>query len=224
MLGALLVAICMGAALGAAYFVKSANEWRRVRKALGDVPRIAIAEVNSGRLARVVGVVHAAETLVAPLSGERCVYYEVTVRPLDGSTRSIVHEQRGVPFVLADETGRALVDPAVSRAFIVQELEESGTFDSSSPRQYELLARHGKASKRALSRQRIVYREAIIAPGETISVTGEGVREPDPDAPQSGYREPAPTRLRMSGSAQVPLLMSDDPRTLAQTLHPRRKP
>jgi hypothetical protein len=135
-----------------------------------------------------------------------------------------VHEQRGVSFVLADESGRALVDPAVSRAFIVQELAESGAFDSSSPRQYELLARHGKVSKRALSHRRVVYREAIIAPGETISVTGEGVREPDPDAPQSGYNEPAPTRLRMNGSARVPLLMSADPRTLTQTLHPRRKP
>ena len=61
----------------------------------------------------------------------------------------------------------------------------------------------------------VQYREAIIEVDETIAVLGAGVREPDPDAAPTGmYRDSGPQRLRFTGTAKNPLLISDDPRAL----------
>lgn len=59
------------------------------------------------------------------------------------------------------------------------------------------------------------YREAILAVDERIAIYGAGVREPDPDAAPTGmYRDSGPQRLRFTGTAEYPLLISGDPRTL----------
>ena len=53
--------------------------------------------------------------------------------------------------------------------------------------------------------------EGVIAVGETITVAGHPVREPDPDgaARATGYRDGLATRLRLRGSKRHPLLISD---------------
>jgi hypothetical protein len=68
MLGAALLVILVGAAVGASCWMKTTTESRRVRKAPGDAPRAAIANLVDGRVARLIGEVHATETLEAPLS------------------------------------------------------------------------------------------------------------------------------------------------------------
>jgi hypothetical protein len=46
-----------------------------------------------------------------------------------------------------------------------------------------------------------------------VAVFGGGVREPDPDGVSMTYRDGAPTRLHLTGTAKFPLFVSDDPRS-----------
>ncbi len=57
------------------------------------------------------------------------------------------------------------------------------------------------------------FREAVFTLDQQLSVLGSGTREadPSPDASHRAYRE-APMRLRFTGSAKHPLVLSDDPR------------
>ena len=54
--------------------------------------------------------------------------------------------------------------------------------------------------------------EEILAIGETICVAGAGTREGDPDGgPGEGYRTAPPTRLRITSSPRLRLLITDPP-------------
>jgi hypothetical protein len=59
--------------------------------------------------------------------------------------------------------------------------------------------------------QTLRYREGALEVGETVAVSGFGVREPDPDgaAREMGYRDRPPTRLRLASAPHAPLLISD---------------
>src|SRR5690606_11120435 len=108
------LAVVAGVAIVAASLVW--NEMARIRRELRGAPRVDIAELREGRTGRVVGRVGDGETLSAPFTGRSCVFYEATVEEyrssgMTGSWRQVVREAVGVPFVLDDGTGRAIVDP-----------------------------------------------------------------------------------------------------------------
>lgn len=54
------------------------------------------------------------------------------------------------------------------------------------------------------------FREGVFEIGELIAVLCQPVREPDLEATpdEAGYRDGPPTRLRVGGSAQSPILLS----------------
>jgi len=93
---------------------------------------------------------------------------------------------------------------------------KSGTFDDPSPQEEEYLATHGKRGKDWFFNKALRYREGILEAGEMVSVYGRGVREPDPEGVDEaeGYRGLPPMRLRMSGSFDEPLLISDNEATI----------
>ncbi len=197
------------------------------RHRLVHAPRRAIGEVPEGEVARLVGrAVQLGEVLEAPLSGRPCLYYKVWVaRPLVLLSTTLAHEERGVMFALEDGTGRAVVDPdGCTLDLVVDERNSSGTSGFPTGRQVAVLTRFTievnewtdvDRSRPAVPLPRdFIYREAIIGVGETIAILGGGVREPDPHAePDGSYRGAQPTRLRMSGSREHPLIISDHPST-----------
>jgi len=132
--------------------------------------------------------------------------------------RPLVHERKGVPFVLLDGEVRAVVDPLhVELALDFDVYTTSGTFDNPTPAEAALLARHHQLvrhrRRHGWSVNRVLrYDEAVIAIGETIAVLGTSMREPDPDATPTSYRE-LPTRVRIIGSRRSPLVISDKPST-----------
>src|SRR5438105_11695536 len=108
------LAIAAGVAIVAASLVW--NEKARIRRELRSALRVDIAELREGRTGRIVGKVGDGETLQAPFTARSCVFYEATVEEFrssgkTGSWRQVVREARGVPFVLDDGTGRAIIDP-----------------------------------------------------------------------------------------------------------------
>lgn len=191
---------------------------RRVLRKLRATPLLPCAQVAEGQEARIAGTVGVFEaTLTAPLTGRQCVYFRVTVTEERGSgknrrTVTIIDEIRGVPFVVSDATGRAIIDPSKAKvALDMDGKSRSGTFDNATEAENALLARHGKSSGGIIFNKALTYREGVIEPGEQVAVAGSGVREPDPQAvAQAGaYREGAPTLLRLTSSAKFPLQLTD---------------
>jgi hypothetical protein len=214
------LAVVAGVAIVAASLLW--NEKAKIRRELRGAPRVDIAELREGRTGRVVGKVGDGQTLQAPFTARSCVFYEATVEEYrtngkTGSWRQVVREAVGVPFVLDDGTGRAIVDPTGARTAVDLDMTtRSGTFDDATPVEEEFLTRHGLRSTGWVFNKSLRYREGVIEVGETIAVMGQGVREPDPDAvgKVGGYRSGPPTRLRLGGSARHPILLSDAPDTL----------
>ncbi|MBV8756188.1 MAG: hypothetical protein JO257_02865 [Deltaproteobacteria bacterium] len=209
---------------GIAVFVTLAwyfSESAKIKRELKSAPRMSLRELPESKRARVVGAAQPLErTLEAPLTGRTCMYYVVTVEQHHSTGRSsywkqIIKEEAGVPFVLDDGTGRAIVDPRSARvALDVDGKGDSGTFDEPNERETAFLQRHGTTGQGWIFNKRLRYREAIIELGERVAILGEGVREPDPDAPPAdAYRGDQPTRVRMTSSARFPLLISDSPDT-----------
>jgi hypothetical protein len=208
----LVVAASVSGLLYAAWFT---SEPVRIKRMLRSAQTYPIVDVRDGQTSRIVGraQVHR-DRLVAPLSGRNCLYYVATIEQSKHGTdiwTPLASEERGVPFVVTDATGRAIVD--ASHATVALEFDH----ECISRSVLELDA----AQRAMLDRQRIDplhrtlrYLEAIIGEGEVVSVLGAGSREIDPDAPpESAYRGGHPTRLRLAGSRRYPLLISDDPKT-----------
>jgi hypothetical protein len=194
-------------------------ERQTIRRQLRKTPTKRINELGDDELGKVVGRARALEeALLAPLTGRRCVYFEATIEEHRSSGKSsywktIIREKRGVPFMLEDDSGRALVDATAARfAIDVDGKSRSGTFDDPTDDEKAFLARHGQQGQGWIFNRPLRYREAVIEDGETIAVLGAGTREPDPDAaPAGGYRDEAPTRLRLTSSTKYPLIISDEP-------------
>jgi len=165
---ALGIAVCLlaGRSIGGAL---------RVRYALRRSKAWPIGAFPEGAIGRVIGTARPiGGPLVAPFTGRACVGYVAAIMHGD---YQVVRESRGVPFVLEDATGVAVVDP--NRADLAIDLEPVGEPDRSG----DVLA----------------YREAIIGVGETICVAGAGVRSPDRGEP---YRAAWPGALRLSAPAE----------------------
>ena len=214
------VGIVFVTAIAIGWYFSAAN---RLKRELRGARRYSLAELPEETRGRVVGSAQQLDyTLEAPLTGRACLYYVATVEQHQSTGRSsywktIIREEQGVPFVLSDGTGHAIVDPRAAKvALDVDSRGNSGTFDSPTERESAFLARHGTTAQGLILSKRLRYREAVIAVGETVAILGSGVREPDPTAPpQAAYRGDQPTRLRMTSSPRFPLLISDSPDTTA---------
>jgi hypothetical protein len=102
----------------------------------------------------------------------------------------LIAETGGVPFVVEDETGVAIVDPA--GALGAFELDDrSSWFAGPSERHKAFAARFAMEDSLGLS-----YHEGIVSIGETVAVVGFGQRTGG--------------RLRMSSSPKLPLVICDN--------------
>jgi hypothetical protein len=197
------------------------NKSARLKRKLRAAKAFSIGELPEDTLGRVVGQARPlASTLQGPLTGRPCVYYIATVEEQRSNGRSsywktIITESQGVPFVLEDSTGRAIVDPnSAEVALDFDGKSSSGTFHDANEVQEAFLARYNKKSSGWVFNKSLRYREAMIEIGETVAVLGSGVREPDPNAPpEDAYRGAPRTQLRLTSSPQFPLVISDDPTT-----------
>lgn len=207
-----LLGIGVMAAIGGAvhYF----SEESRIKRTLRAARPWPIAELPEDTLGRVIG--RAAQldgVLTAPITGRTCVFYVVEVLEKRGKSHAtLIREETGVPFVLTDDSGRAIVDPTGAKLALTTDASTtSGSLDDATPVEEAFLARHGKSSRGWVFNKVLTYREAIVEVGERVAILGAGVREPDPDAgPGEGYRGGPPTRLRLTSSSRYPLLISDD--------------
>jgi hypothetical protein len=171
--------IMAAAALGAGVYLLGARYIGRdfcARYALHRSRPWSISEFPEGAIGRVVGAARpVGRPLTAPLSGRACVCYVASIMHGD---YQVVRESRGVPFVIEDATGVAIVDP--SHAELALDFAPVGDPD--------------------LSASILTYREAIIGVGDMVYVSGAGVRAPDRGEP---YRAAWPAALRLTAPPRL---------------------
>lgn len=170
---------------------------------------------------KVRGKVATLDVLTAPLSGRSCAYYEVIVEEKvstgkSSTWRTIIREVEERDFLLDDGTGRARVEMVAVEAAVEKDGHwSSGTLNDATPVLEGFLQRHGFGSVGWLFNKTLRYREGVLEPGEEVAVLGWADHEIDPEPTTSGagYRD-APTRVVVRSSVDVPLRVSDDPKTL----------
>lgn len=196
----------------AAVFIRAPDKYRHM---LRQMPAKRIADLGDGELGKAVGRARVVDqSLTAPLSGRRCIYYIAEV--WDHSTQKhIIREARAVVFALEDDSGLALVDAMGARIELDVAKSASDTFHDPTDAQRAFLARFDEPVHGWFFARSLQYSEAVIEDGKTIAVLGAGTREPDPEAPPTdAYRGEPRTRLRLTSSRKHPLAISDHPAAL----------
>lgn len=220
----LVITACVLAASGVAAWHHWFSKRGRLRRALKKAPRLKIAQVKDGQLAKIVGRLRylEAEPLWAPLTGRGCAYYEVTVEQEKSNNRSshwetiISDSDYHTTFLIEDDSGRAVVELDLPSVLLTMDAHfSSGVLLDPSPTLKDYLAEHGESGEGWIFNKSLRYKEGVLEQGELVAVRGRCTWEhdPDPDAVTGGYRE-MPRRLRISLPQEADLLVSDDPRTL----------
>lgn len=189
---------------------------RRFRRKLARHKLRRLGDLQEGHYARIVGRAHpVGEPLIAPMTGRRCVYYDVIVEgkgiaPKPGKMSRIAAETKGIPFLLTDGTGRAIVEPDGADVLIAfgARSDFSPQAPVVTPQHQEFFARHGRTVIGGVYGTELRYREAAIVVEDMITVLAAGVREPDPD-PAPGSIGPR-TRLRFASTPTHQVLITDD--------------
>lgn len=141
--------------------------WRR-RVAPRQTPMYSISEAPEAVVIRLVGTVRPrGETLVAPLSGKPCCYYEA--RATDSSQITPVAEEfRCVDFALDDGTGLVIIDAGYSEVRLAPDKAHTSWLTAATQEQVRFCEKYGYQGT-FLSTQ---FQERRIEVGMTIAVIG----------------------------------------------------
>ncbi len=181
---------------------------QHVRHRHRAVKRWPIGEAPENELARLRGHARVHErSLIAPLSGRRCVYYAVAIE----GRRKFITECDSVPFVLEDASGRAIIEPGANGAVALtfDHREKSPVFSRPRREMELLLGRHGIASRGLFGTEPLKFFEGVVEVGQEVELVGTGIRQPERELrTEAGYRTPLPTSLHVTDSVQAPLSIS----------------
>ena len=191
---------------------------RAHRRMMRKAPAFTARDMPENTFGKLVGRVRplAGRVLEAPLSKRLCVYYDISIDAMADNSmlRTLASVQDAMTFMLEDETGRAVIDPAHAMVSSgIDSISYSGMREAAT-QERELLVRTGLSGATVPFADHLRYREAILEVDELIAVYGGGVREQDADAVAQTYRDGAPTCLHLTGTAKFPLFISDDPQAL----------
>lgn len=189
---------------GSIAFARRFAERRRVHRIVRAQQALAERALE-GDGVRFTGVVRAVGApLTAPLSTRPCVLYRSRVfvgahwNARDPSTQGPHESFEARPFVVdGGDLGEVIVDSE----HVLLAIEPLAIPKHTRARRQFLLV-HG-LRRFAWAR----FEEMIVAPGDTITVGGTLVLDPGTPGAESGFREDAPPRRRLSGSAERPLVI-----------------
>lgn len=159
------------------YFSKK----NRVLRALKKSRTKFIVDFTDGDTGKFVGnVVLTGDSIYAPMSKRKCVFYHVIVEQYysgkHSGWRKVMEEEQKATVVIHDGSGYALVDAENSLAYLVP--DESYTmkrFESATPELEKLLARNNVDTTDFFGfNRRFRYFEGVLQKGELFAVSGEG--------------------------------------------------
>jgi hypothetical protein len=166
----LLVILC------AFYFSRSAIVKRRLRK----TPLRRISECRAGEVVRISGTIFpAGKTLVAPLSGRKCVYYHILVekhvqRGKHSHWIDLIEEEKAGDVVIKDGDNYAIIKTEAVKSHIIPDQKyASGLFKDAGKELEAYLQQHGEDSTGFLGfNNTLRFKEGILEEGEQITVAG----------------------------------------------------
>jgi len=194
-----------------------------VRRGLRKVKQKRIGEFNDGDSGRVTGrVIFAGETLVAPLSKRKCVYYHVVVEQYrsgkgGGAWHTILEEKKEGDVVVRDGTHYAIIDTRHMQSYLIDDANyESGSFNGATSFLGQFLSERGIAGTNWLGfDKKLRYKEGVLAEGELFTVSGEGYWNETKD---HNLDLPAPQVLVITtGKKEHDVYLSDDPEIVAES-------
>jgi hypothetical protein len=155
---------------------RSAAQRRAWSSAVARMPACRGADLVEGRQVKLVGVVEAAQTIAAPLTGRPCVGWTIrAVVAAGGAVHAGVRRSGACDFVVRDDEGVRVPVRGVRAALCVANGEPIS----------------------AAREDGVVQRESLLRPGDRVAIVGLVRRELDPGG-VAMYRD-APTRLVLDG-------------------------
>lgn len=193
------------------------NKDNRLKRELKKAKGIRISDFKEGAYAKIVGKsMSTGETLIAPLSGRECVYYQITVEVERGdddgfSWEKLFTENKAIDFLVSQSGETAYIEAKNVTGFLVKDAKErSGVFNGATGKMKALLQRHGEKSKGFLGiNKSLRYKEGIVEVGEAIAVMGKG----NWTRAENNSKTPI---LTLSGNHEQPLKISDHSSTLTE--------
>jgi hypothetical protein len=190
-------------ALGAGYSFLTRD--LRTKRALRRLRPSRIADARSGVLVKITGrVAPAGGALAAPISQRDCVYYHV------------LHEERGVTIVNAarfERWSEAGEEEDVCD-FLVEDASGTALVKTREIDWPMVLLGAGAWNQTVDLEAGLRTREAVLAPGETVTVAGWATWDvtavADPKAAPGLYRDGPRPRLVVHATRHVPLIVSSD--------------
>lgn len=198
------------------YFSKK----NRILRELKKTRRKAINSIRENEYVKIIGKAkYVKEPLVAPLSGRKCIYYQVIVeQKADKSWRTIIDDVKFQDFFVQTNTEMAIVkvsDLANSskQVHLVKDFKESSGFLKDPTIKFDnYLEKHGKKSLSFLGLNKSMrYKEGIIALDEDIAVKGIANWKALNQTIE-GYSYSR--ILTLSGNEKEKLLITDEPEAL----------
>jgi hypothetical protein len=179
------------------------------QRALRRLPLSRIADAPPEQAVRIEGVIeHDGEPLAAPLSGERCVYYDADV---ETSSPVRARAARGLVVCVRDDSGVLLVDLGAARVVVLRHVDIGGGAGGEllrdlPPSVEEYLHDRGFADAGRV----VVARERMLVVGDRVTCAGRVRRDiadgaGGADAP---YRGGGTSRFRLQPAAKHPVIVA----------------
>jgi hypothetical protein len=213
------VAVTSTVGLVRSYFSRE----QRARRALKELRRTGMRNAREGERCKIVGRLEYADgPLLAPFTARECACYSVRIHHDDTGQREFLREDRCGDFLLRDEDGTyALVRGTAAQVVVTKDAHFRSLapltaiwpkLEEPPPRVEAFLNERGKSMKGFFTKT-LRFDEGVLQAGELVAVIGVAKWEVNPHPRASGgYRE-APKLLTFTGSAEDPLIISDDPET-----------
>ncbi len=153
-----------------------------VLRALRTTGLKKISDFKDNDVGKITGrVVYGGETVFAPISKRKCVYYRVIVEQYKYQGKSyhwikIIDEERAGDIVMHDNSGYAVIDPNKSKNFLTEDvIQFSDSSDTLTSSLESYLAKHDVDSRGFFGAHKTLrYKEGILEKGEVFTVSGEG--------------------------------------------------
>jgi hypothetical protein len=178
------------------------------RPALDRTPTTAIADLQEGVWSRVSGIVGAAGApLTSPVEHQPCIGFRLLIerRALGEPWGPVIERQRCQPFRIRDASGEAAVEGPFLFGLEVDDAAWAGLPGDV----YDILDKAKIRTTASRGNYEFRFSQALLKPGDRISVLGRARQQLDPSGASAGYRS-LPVAWHFKGTSRKPIALTDE--------------
>jgi len=184
---------------------------RRARRALAAAREVRLADVKDGDRPRVTGVARALRhSLTSPVGRRPCIGFRMVIEersPGDNDWRVVLERSACIPFGLEDGSAQAVIEGPF---FLGLDADDRGDIWANLPPTLFALLEEAKIPLTGMfGRDKAFrFREALLVPGDRVTVLGRVFVEPEAGGVREGLRGP-PMRRAFKGFPGEPVVVAD---------------